>query len=200
MLSSAEINEPEFQKFFLEHLKQCEGASKFFPGLSIPYEIDKKDRKKSQWMPNIIFDVIELDIKDQFHLWELKIINSSELLTGKFFGQMMLYDFLFTSSTWKDLKYRFSKTLVNANCTQSDLDQHLTMGDILKHSPEFSSWNLCVCGGLEGDLDVGINPIIWTFLSMAEQYFNYTPAKKLCIWHFYETEEGFHLEEISDQF
>ncbi len=177
----------------------------FAPHVQLRYDIGNYSKGKDFTMPDTIPDVIEFDETERFHLWELKLINSSEVWNAKFFGQMMLYHFLFTTEPWNELLGRFSFS-GQKNDFKGNLDKLLThlasygSGEIAEDSDphaNFATWNLCICGGSGYELAAGFNPIAWSFSILAEEYFKeIMPEFK--IWHFFQTQNGFVLKEMVD--
>jgi hypothetical protein len=97
------MNENQFQRVFLTKMASTYPERVYAPHLDLKYEIGKFRKGKSFGMPDTILDVVEFDEDKNFHLWELKLLNSPELWSGKFFGQMMLYNFLFSTEPWSEL-------------------------------------------------------------------------------------------------
>ena len=130
-------------------------------------------------MPDTMPDVIEFDEDNNFHLWELKLITSSEAWNGKFFGQMMLCHFLFTTEPWNELvgRFAFSGQKPNFKGEVGKLLMHLSSygsGELAEESDptaNFKTWNLCICGGSGYELAAAYNPVAWSFWIIAEEYF-----------------------------
>ena len=90
--------------------------------LPLRYQIGKYFKGKTLGMPDCELDIVSVDSHQDFHLWELKKLNSNELNTGKFMGQLMLYDFLFTTEPWNELFGRF--------CTKGESNRAQVVGDL----------------------------------------------------------------------
>jgi hypothetical protein len=189
------MKENTFQNEFLKIARNRVPSSSFFTGLELNFEEGKQERRKNNVMPDVKFDIIQFDEHGKFHLWELKLIDSPELKTGKFFGQMMLYTYLFETSDTKKLIVQIDRA-----CKRQAIDSKEILAKLVDlENAEFESWNLCVCGGSEAALDVGMNPIIWTYWVMADLYFRHEAASKLVMWHLYEAlENQFDLRELLD--
>lgn len=191
------MRETEFQAAFLSYLQSNFPDNALFAGLELDFDQTTVSRRRDDVMPNVTLDVVTIDSENLFHMWELKLINSPELKTGKFFGQMILYDYLFNSSDKSYLEKQLLKSVVSAEAS-------LRIPPALENNSEdtqltFSSWNLCVCGGQVGALDAGNNPIIWTYWVAADLYFKHEAASKIQIWHFFtDDKQKFCLENLMD--
>lgn len=201
------MNELQFQRDFMQFVPTFRPDCVFAPHVELKYEIGKYRKAKAFGMPDTIPDVIEFDSDNQFHLWELKAIDASDLWTGKFFGQMMLYNFLFETEPWNELIGRF------AICASRKTDFVGDVGRILTHlvgygsgksvaddsdtKAKFASWNLCVCGGDGYELAAGVNPVIWTYWVLADKYFDHDLIPPFRVWHFFVTSDGYQLRDIS---
>jgi hypothetical protein len=149
------------------------------------YSFESPSRVKNEYMPYSITDFIEIDSNGHFHLWEAKMIHSDELLKGKAIGQLIFYDFLFHTYPEKDLK----KLLIE-NGFDEAIISHKKFDDF-----HFKTWNILVCGGEGWELCAGINPIMWNYPTLPEQYFNES-TPNLNLFHFYEVSKGFDLKNI----
>jgi len=200
------MKEDDFQSAFLELKARERPGHVFAPHVELKYEIGKYSKGKDITMPDTIPDVIEFDEGNNFHLWELKLIKSNEIWNGKFFGQMMLYNYLFSTEPWNELAGRF------AVCSEKKPEFKGEVGKILMHlssydrreiaeesdpNANFETWNLCVCGGNGYELAAGYNPVAWSFWCIAEEYFKET-MPELNIWHLFETSDGFVLNQMTD--
>jgi hypothetical protein len=210
------MTENEYQTKLLELFSSDPQHACYFGKLPLRYEIGKYRQGKLLGMPDCELDIVSVDQQSNFHLWELKKLESNELNTGKFLGQLMLYDFLFSTEPWNELLGRF--------CTKGDSKHAQLVGDlqaindaILANADDsnteyaddngyeviggdaicsFKSWKVVVCGGKGYELAAGYNPVIWSYWTFQEQYFNEnTPP--LEIYHFYETSKGFQLRELT---
>jgi hypothetical protein len=197
------MNENEYQKEFLAYVSRIYPKRTYAPHLELKYEVGKYSKGKSLGMPDTILDVVEFDEGNNFHLWELKLLEAGEVWTGKFFGQMMLYHFLFSTEPWNELLGRFTFCGQKADF-KGALDKLLTHlvsfgeDEIAKEgdpTATFQSWNLCVCGGHGYEIAEGYNPVSWSFLRMADEYFEKT-MPPLRIWHFFQADSGFVLAEM----
>ena len=197
------MNENEFQRVFLALMEKSYPERVYAPHLDLKYEIGKFHKGKNFGMPDTIPDVVEFDEEKNFHLWELKLLNSTELWTGKFFGQMMLYNFLFSTEPWSELCGRFSFSGMKSEF-RGDVGKillHLASfgkGQVArKKDPHasFKSWNVCICGGDGYELAAGYNPVAWSFWIIADQYFREI-VPPLRIWHLFSAEGKFVLTEM----
>lgn len=199
------MTENQLQREFLKFFPLLHSNSTLAPHIELKYAIGKYYRGREFGMPDTIPDVIEFDEDEKFHLWELKLLNASEVWTGKFFGQLMLYNFLFSTEPWDELAGRF------VTCANKKDDFVGDIGKVLMHlasygtgseakegdrTANFSTWNLCVCGGKGYELAAGVNPAIWSFWIMADKYFDLEEVPPLRIWHFFETTTGYQLTEM----
>ena len=173
----------EFLKFYKSHPFFCDS----FMSRELPqfYSFESPSRVKNEYMPYSITDFIEIDSNGHFHLWEAKMIHSDELLKGKAIGQLIFYDFLFHTYPEKDLK----KLLIE-NGFDEAIISHKMFDDF-----HFKTWNILVCGGEGWELCAGINPIMWNYPTLPEQYFNES-TPNLNLFHFYEVSKGFDLKNI----
>lgn len=211
------MNENEWQKIFIDFLHGSRPASTFVPKIRFPYSIGKYHNGKEFGMPDTEFDIVELDANNQFHLWELKLLESPEVWNGKFFGQILLYDFLFKTEPWTEILGRFltkkqrddhgikgnferiTDYLMScenpSNTTYSGDD-----GDEIQNGAairSFKSWNLVVCGGGGYELAAGYSPVIWSYYALQDAYFkNDTPS--LEIHHFYKVRDGFDMRSLPE--
>ena len=198
--------EDDFQRAFLDLKAREHHGHVFAPHVELKYEIGKYSKGKDITMPDTIPDVIEFDDENNFHLWELKLIKSPEIWNGKFFGQMMLYNFLFSTEPWNELAERFTVCAKKKSDFKGDVGKVLThlsgygsgkIAEKFDPNANFKTWNLCVCGGNGYELAAGYNPVAWSFWCIAEDYFKETmPA--LNIWHLFETRNGFVLNRMTD--
>lgn len=180
-------NESYYQKEFLEFCKSHPFFAASFMSREVPqfYSFDSPDRIKNQFMPFSVSDFIELDSDGYFHLWEAKLLHSDELLKGKVIGQLLFYDFLFQTYPEENIK----KLLIENGFDKTT---------ILSMSGEdfyFKTWNILVCGGDGWELCAGVNPIMWNYATLSEQYFN-DSTPNLNLFHFYEVSYGFDIKNI----
>jgi hypothetical protein len=177
----------------------------YAPHVQLRFDIGKYIKGKDFTVPDTIPDVIEFDEGHNFYLWELKLIPSSEAWNGKFFGQMMLYNFLFSTEPWNELAGRFAFAgqkpefkgdignllLHLRNCGSREIKEE-------SHPyASFKSWNLCICGGRGYELAAGCNPVAWSFWAIAEEYFK-TTIPDFKIWHLFSTQDGFVIKEMTE--
>lgn len=198
------MKEDAFQSAFLDLMARNNPGRVYAPHVQLRYEIGKRSKAKDSTMPDTIPDIIEFDEENNFHLWELKLITSNEAWNGKFFGQMMLYHFLFTTEPWNELagRFAFSGQKPDFKGEVGKVLMHLSSygsGEFAKESDlnaNFKTWNLCICGGSGYELAAGYNPIAWSFWVIADEYFKETmPDFK--IWHLFSTKDGFVIKEMS---
>ncbi|MFM7713193.1 MAG: hypothetical protein ACKO7A_10875 [Microcystis sp.] len=199
------MKEDDFQAAFLELMASQYPDRVFAPHVQLKYEIGKYSKGKDFTMPDTIPDVIEFDEDKNFHLWELKLITSSEVWNGKFFGQMILYNFLFSTEPWNELvgRFAFSGQKPSFKGEVGKILIHLASygsGEIAEESDanaNFKTWNLCICGGSGYELAAGYNPVAWSFWIIAEEYFKRT-MPNFNIWHLFSTQDGFVLRQMTD--
>ena len=199
------MKEDAFQLAFLDLMARMNPERVYAPHVQLRYDIGKYSKGKDFTMPDTIPDVIEFDEQHNFHLWELKLITSSEAWNGKFFGQMMLYNLLFSTEPWNELLGRFAFAGQKPDF-KGDIGKVLAHlgsygnGEIAEETDpnaDFKSWNLCICGGSGYELAAGYNPVAWSFWIIAEEYFKETmPDFK--IWHLFSTQDGFVIKEITE--
>lgn len=185
------MNESEYHQIFLETLASNGeytpflSDSKFFHEIPIRYEIGKMKRAKDLFMPDMKMDFLELDAHGSFHLWEAKLLESDELIKGKVLGQCMFYDFLFRTDekrTWTKL----------SPCK----DEPQSTREILESAPlKFKSWNILVCGGEGWELAAGVNPNIWTYTTIMEDYFS-EESPDVSVYHLFETRNGWCIQNL----
>lgn len=197
------MNENAFQRKFLDLIAASYPERVYAPHLDLKYQIRKFHKGKSFGMPDTILDVVEFDEDNNSHLWELKLLNSNELWTGKFFGQMMFYNFLFSTEPWSELcgRFSFSGTKSEFRGNVGKILSHLAgfgKGQVArKKDPHasFKSWNVCICGSDGYELAAGFNPVAWSFWIIAEEYFRES-IPPLRIWHLFSAEGKFVLTEV----
>jgi hypothetical protein len=197
------MKEAQYQKKLVKHLSEKNPSRTYVPHVDLKYEIGKYYKGQQFGMPDTITDFIEFDEKKNFHLWELKLLESKELWSGKFFGQLMLYNFLFSTEPWSELVGRFCYAAKkpsfcgDINAILSHLagfgaGEEAEEGD---RNAVFKTWNLCVCGGKGYELAAGFNPVIWSYWVISDEYY----AKKmprLKIWHLFPTKSGLELRNM----
>jgi hypothetical protein len=186
------MTEGQYQeKFIAEGYKRFPNHV-FVPFLDLKYSIGKYNKGRDFGMPDTILDVVEFDDSGNFHLWEMKKIESPEVWNGKFFGQLMLYNFLFNTEPWNELLGRFAmRNNSTNNGIKGDIGKilgHLSTygkGEVAKpkdKNAKFKTWNLVVCGGNGYEIAAGVNPIAWSFWIIAEEYFK----KSIPEFHFHQ--------------
>jgi hypothetical protein len=199
------MKEAAFQSAFLDLMARNNPERIYAPHVQLRYDIGKYCKGKDFTMPDTVPDVIEFDEQCNFHLWEMKLLTSSEAWNGKFFGQMMLYNFLFSTEPWNELagRFAFAGQKPDFKGDVGKVLMHLSSygsGQIAEESDPnaaFKSWNLCICGGSGYELAAGYNPIAWSFWIIAEEYFKMTmPGFK--IWHLFSTQDGFVIKEMTE--
>ena len=161
--------------------------SKFFNEVPIRYEIGKTKPAKDYFMPDMKIDILEVDQNNNFHLWEAKKIDSDELVKGKVLGQCMFYDFLFRTDeerTWTKIP----------PCKNAD---SITKNTLESAPLEFKSWNILVCGGEGWELAAGVNPHIWTYSIVNDDYFR-DSCPKISVYHLFETKSDWCLKNLLD--
>ncbi|MEM6517596.1 MAG: hypothetical protein AAF688_15550 [Bacteroidota bacterium] len=172
------MTEGQYQDKFIEERFRKFPNNVFVPFLELKYNIGKYYKGKEFGMPDTIPDVIEFDENGDFHLWELKKLDNPEAWNGKFFGQLMLYNFLFCTEPWNELLGRFAMRNAKENSgIRGDIEKvlgHLAQygeDEVAKDddkNAQFKTWNLVVCGGYGFEIAAGVNPLAWSYLDMAE--------------------------------
>jgi|688.fasta_scaffold453703_2 hypothetical protein len=146
------MKENDFQSAFLELKAREQPGCVFAPHIELKYEIGKYSKGKDITMPDAVPDVIEFDEDSNFHLWERKLIKSNEIWNGKFFSQMMHYNF-FSTEPWNELAGRFAVCSKKKPDFKGEVDKvlmHLSSfgkGDTAEDSDpsaNFKTWNFCV--------------------------------------------------------
>jgi hypothetical protein len=173
------MKEGHYQKKFIEERYKRFPNHVFVPFLDLKYSIGKNYKGRDFGMPDTILDIVEFDESGNFHLWELKKFESPEIWNGKFFGQLMLYNFLFSTEPWNELLGRFSyRNNLSNNGIKGDIGKilrHLsTYSELAKAKDKyakFKTWNVVVCGGDGYEIAAGVNPIVWSLWCIAEEYF-----------------------------
>ena len=173
--------------------------------LQLRYDIGSYKMGKIFGMPDFSCDIISFDENEEFHLYELKILENNEIWTGKFFGQLLAYRFLFRTEPWNELAGRFAMR----NSKKPGL-VHGCIGRILVHlgsygtrevakpndkNAEFKSLNLIVCGGNGYELAAGFNPIIWSYWVEFELILKEIKVD-FNIYHFYKDNDIFYLDHL----
>ena len=186
-LKKMKKDESYYQKEFLSFYKSHPFFCNSFISRETPqfYSFDSPERVKDEYMPFSITDFIELDSYGNFHLWEAKMLNSDELLKGKAMGQLLFYDFLFHSYPEDNLK----KLLI-----KNGFDETI-ISNMNYDNFQFKTWNILVCGGEGWELCAGVNPIMWNYPTLPEQYFK-DSVPNLNLFHFYEVSSGFDIKNI----
>ena len=131
-----------------------------------------------------------------------KKIESPEVWNGKFFGQLMLYNFLFNTEPWNELLGRFAiRNATPKNGIKGDVGKilgHLSTygkGEVATDkdkNAKFKTWNLVVCGGNGYEIAAGVNPIAWSFWNIAEEYFK-TNISAFNFHQFYKDSNDWNL-------
>ena len=204
------MNENAYQTKLLNWFSEQNLDSTFSSKLALRYQIGKYHRGKVFGMPDCELDIVETDAAANFHLYELKLLESQEVQSGKFYGQMMLYDFLFKTEPWNELLGRFlthgeiigdpqrisdaiMSRATDENTTYADAEKTEVIDS--KPSCEFKTWNLVLCGGHGYEIAEGYNPGIWSLFTFAQSYFR-DDKPPFMIFHFYETDGEWNLTPI----
>ena len=200
-LVQSKQSEGKLQKEFLKYVRdEAEKADSLFheswfcEEFFLPYEIDRRRAQKDTRMPDYRLDVLEVDRYGRFHLWELKKLDDSDLLTGKVAGQIIMYDFLFSTSDARIIRNRLrNKNIPNNVLAKVDTRHSLdSLDDENAHSKlEFQSWNIVAVGGLGFECAAGENPIMWTYVTFGESYLQ--DRHTLTPWHFFPVRSGYYL-------
>jgi hypothetical protein len=182
------MNEAAYQKQFLKTVPLCTDrnprllGSIFFPEVKLKYDIGKLKASKDFFMPDTSADFLELDAQGKFHLWEAKLLFDNDFLKAKVLGQMIFYDFLFTTDhqrTWLELS---PFTSIDAK-----LKNRLREAELKLHS-----WNILVCGGNGWELAAGVNPQAWLYQSVGEAYFH-DNVPSIETYHLFHTKFDFDI-------
>lgn len=188
--------ERTYQKKFLEYVRQIDpdslhgsylGGSTFFEEVPLYYDVMKMISQKDVFMPDYRADLVEVDSNLNFHLWEAKIIHADDLIRGKVIGQLIFYDFLVsTYGRQKIVEILLKKGLIS-EVADAILEKEQKMS--------FDTWNVLVCGGEGWEIAAGVNPIMYSYPAIGEQYIAKSQAS-LNIYHFYEIPTGYDLKHI----
>ena len=140
--------------------------------LSLRYRMGDYFKGRVFGMPDVSLDIVSLNRKSKFELYELKMLDSQDIWTGKFIGQMLHYNFLFRTECWNELAGRFAMRARNQGFVHGDIGRILSQlagcgkGEDYREGDKyarFESLALVVCGGKGYELAAGFNPIIWSF-------------------------------------
>lgn len=196
------MTEGEYQREFVEEAFRRFPNHVFVPFLELKYSVGKYHKAKDFGMPDTVPDLVEFDENGNFHLWELKKIGNPEAWNGKFFGQIMLYDFLFSTEPWDELIGRFEmRNEKPNNGVKGDIGKIVSylasFGDdeVAKDGDKhafFTTWNLVVCGGEGYEIAAGYNPIAWSFWVMGDEYFD-DEKPDFNFHQFYRDKNGWEL-------
>ncbi len=199
------MTEGQYQNQFIEERFRRFPNHVFVPFLELKYNIGKYYKGKEFGMPDTVPDVIEFDEDGNFHLWELKKMDNPEAWNGKFFGQLMFYNFLFSTEPWNELLGRFAMRNAKENSgVKGDIGKvlgHLAEygdGEVAKDDDKnalFKTWNLVVCGGHGYEIAAGYNPIAWSFWTIADEYFK-EDMPDFHFHQFYKDERSWELITI----
>ncbi|MEL7377335.1 MAG: hypothetical protein AAFN65_10280 [Bacteroidota bacterium] len=206
------MNENDYQKKLLEWFSGNIPSSTFSSKLALRYQVGKYFRGKVYGMPDCELDIVETDAAHNFHLHELKLLKSAEVKSGKFYGQMMLYDFLFRTEPLNELLGRFlmhgeivgDEQLIADAILKRETDENTTYADAekteiidSKASCNFSTWSLILCGGHGYEIAAGYNPGVWSLFTFAQSYFK-DNVPPFMIFHFFESDGKWWLLPIED--
>lgn len=197
------MQEVDYRKLVASKL-EAKGRT-VFQELPMRYDIGSYERGASFGMPNCFLDIVLFDEEKRFHIYELKVIGNNEIWTGKFFGQLLLYNFLFRTEPWNELAGRLvMRAKQRPELVNGEIDaplEHLASfgaGEVADEddpNASVSSLNLVVCGGEGFELAAGYNPVIWSFwvefselLEQQQTDFN--------IFHFYCDGEDYRFDAI----
>lgn len=145
-------------------------------------------------------DVIEIDQKCRFHLWQFCSLHAPELMRGDGLGRLIAASTAFSHAPIGDIRARIERGAARRKLPVPDLSRKLRF--------KFDSWNMVICGGRGCELaprrksDGGgyfgsESPLraLYTGLSGAA----IGPCgPELNTWHFYQTSTGFDLRSIWD--
>ncbi|WP_374763365.1 hypothetical protein [Yunchengibacter salinarum] len=165
----------------------------FMNNFPLYYSQDKTRGKRE--VPLYLCDLIEIDERGNFHLWEMKIFTSDQIHRGDVIGQLISYNFLF--NTWRKLQN--SEEFIN-DVFLNEGRKHGYKKEHIKKllNPEkikLKSWNIVACGGIGYEFAAGYNNIAWHLYSDFS-YLDKNDGIHRNFWHFYETENGFDLRSI----
>jgi hypothetical protein len=182
--------EREYQRLFLDFVETSAcpdylADSLFMREVPLSYEQDKKRFSKSFEMPDYSLDFLEFDRRGGLHIWEAKWIHDSDLIRGKVIGQLMLYDYLFSTTKGS----RIAHTLAKKGAPQ-EIVEYLGASQNLS----ITTWNILVCGGKGWELAAGVNPIMWLYGYIQGSYLH--PDRQINLFHFTHINGRYVLKTI----
>lgn len=170
-MGTLKFKERDFRKLVAK--ARFSGRNTICEELPMSYAVGDYTRGKTFGLPDVFFDIVAFSESEEFHLAELKMIDAKDLWNGKFFGQLLWYNFLFRSEPWSELLGRFvMRAHQNVDLVHGDIGRiasHLAnYGTGSSHqegdrNAEFSSLSLVVCGGHGYELLLDFNPAAWSF-------------------------------------
>jgi hypothetical protein len=183
-------NETRYQEEFLHFVEEedlpgylC--GSSFHREVPLSYVMEGSSRG-GVFMPNASVDFLEVDVMGRLHLWEAKKLHSYELTSGRVIGQLLFYDWLFRTYEREALKAKLRGAGV-------EIDRIAAFRE--DKGLKFESWNILVCGGAGYELAAGVNPIMWNYAAVMDDYFKES-TPKTATYHFYHTKHGMELASI----
>lgn len=194
-----EPDEREFQSQFIRYARSMPQdnrhaiylkESQFFDEVPLFYDQRKTISARDVLTPDYRADIVELDKHGSLHLWEAKVLHCDDLIRGKVVGQLVFYDWLFSSAASSTVVSALRKKgMAEVDCRRLARRSHL----------KFKTWNILVCGGDGWELAAGHNPIMWTYPPLKEYYFQ-DDKPEINVYHFYACSTGYdlrHLFELS---
>lgn len=179
-------SESEYQKEFLKFVRKHHffKGSDFAREVPLFYDVKKKKKEKDFFCPDCKVDFVELDKEDRFHLWEAKLLHKEDLIKGKVLGQLLFYDFYFSTYDEEDL----TSILIKKGIPKERFSKMKRK----KYRPH--SWNIVVCGGEGWEIAAGVNPIMWTYHGGLDHYLK--KPNHINVFHFFKTSKGFDLKSL----
>lgn len=204
-MDRVQLNERDYRKLLAQ--ARFSGRNTVCEELPMRYAVGDYTKGKTFGSPDVFFDIVTFSESEEFHLAELKMIDAKDLWNGKFFGQLLWYNFLFHSEPWSELLGRF----VRRAQQKADL-VHGDIGKITEHlanygagsshqegdrNARFSSLSLVVCGGHGYELLLDYNPAAWSF------YYEFNEilaenAPEFDIYHAYFEAQGLVVRHITE--
>lgn len=162
-------------------------GSVFYREIPLSYSMAASSRG-GHFMPNASVDFVEVDALGHLHLWEAKRLHSYELTSGRVVGQMLFYDWLFRTYEKSILR----DVLSDAGLAVDSIAAFRDEADLC-----FDSWNVLVCGGFGYEIGVGINPVMWNYPTIHDDYFK-DSVPPIAVYHFYHVNGDMRLRNIWD--
>jgi len=189
------MNEKDYENKFVALARSNYPNRVFIQSFQMPYD-EEVPRGVSE-MPWYIADVLEIDEHGKFHLWEHKLYKSRGLYVGQVIGQLICYNFIFSTTEVIDGGTQIMRDrILNSAVNQRYNIDHPVLRKINDTSEfKFTSWNIVACGGVGYEFAACHNNIVWHLYSGFEYLADELPKDKN-FWHFYITEDGFDLRNL----